>query len=166
MRLRVKFSFLFKFEIDDELELPNMDINSRQTDPAPSGKAMFIGDILWDLAEGLDDIEMPEFDLEMGFEGDTDNDMKEPKDDFNNCDKDVGTEKDLKFSVPGIGDIENIDDFFLSKSPEFPSRHQGMLDKSSSKEDGNDFFSIERSSPEIPKFPQGTDEEEHLLITF
>ena len=129
-----------------DLELPVMDPNSRisDSDDGDDDKPRLdAGDVSWELAENLDDIEMPD----LGIDQDLDNENAV----FRAIDKENGTETEVDLDLKPV----NLDDFFKSKTPELPKRvySAGIQSESLQSE----------SSLQMPKFPQVSGDEKPLI---
>ena len=129
-----------------DLELPVMDPNSRisDSDDGDDDKARLdAGDVSWELAENLDDIEMPD----LGIDQDLDNENAV----FRAIDNEKGTETEVDLDLKPV----NLDDFFKSKTPELPKRvySAGIQSESLQSE----------SSLQMPKFPQVSGDEKPLI---
>ena len=129
-----------------DLELPVMDPNSRisDSDDGDDDKAhLDAGDVSWELAENLDDIEMPD----LGIDQDLDNDNAVFRAIDNEKEADTEVDLDLK--------PVNLDDFFKSKTPELPKRvySAGIQSESLQSESGL----------QMPKFPQVSGDEKPLI---
>ena len=129
-----------------DLELPVMDPNSRisDSDDGDDDKPRLdAGDVSWELAENLDDIEMPD----LGIDQDLDNENAV----FRAIDKEKGTETEVDLDLKPV----NLDDFFKSKTPELPKRvySAGIQSESLQSE----------SSLQMPKFPQVSGDEKPLI---
>ena len=129
-----------------DLELPVMDPNSRISDSedGDDDKARLdAGDVSWELAENLDDIEMPD----LGIDQDLDNENAV----FRAIDNEKGMETEVDLDLKPV----NLDDFFKSKTPELPKRvySAGIQSESLQSE----------SSLQMPKFPQVSGDEKPLI---
>ena len=148
-----------------DLELPVMDPNSRIPDSDDEGVGTGGGpgvkDISWELTENLDDIEMPDLDLDIddvandNGDNNTQNDTDKLQTDTGNAQNDTDTnriltEVDLQYKSV------NLDDFFDSKTPELPKRSGIGVQ--------GDSLRSTISDVQTPKFPQL--EDESPLITF
>ena len=126
-----------------DLELPVMDPNSRISDSDDDKARLDAGDVSWELAENLDDIEMPD----LGIDQDLDNENAV----FRAIDNKKGTETEVDLDLKPV----NLDDFFKSKTPELPKRvySAGIQSESLQSE----------SSLQMPKFPQVSGDEKPLI---
>ena len=129
-----------------DLELPVMDPNSRITDSDDDDGAPKVkGDVSWEMTENLDDIEMPDLDL---------NDDDVIDDDTR---KDLDNEKQIEAEIDLDFKPINYEEFFESKTPELPKRGYGIQ---------SDSLQSDKSSLQMLKFPQGPPDDESPLISF
>ena len=133
-----------------DLELPVMDPNSRIPDSDDDDREpLEARDISWELTENLDDIEMPDLDIDQDLDNDNNDSAFKTLDD----EKQTDVEIDLNFKPV------DLDEFFESKTPELPKRMYSSGIQSESLQSNG-------SSLQMPKFPQVPTVDDSPLMTF